>query len=113
MAVAAKSEKEVAVTSKVVVKSQPEKATLKPVAPKQMTGTRRFFIIAGAFRSTHNVLDLMRSLKNKGYSPLVAGENAYGWRRVAFGVYNNRSQAEKQLLAIRKKDNPSAWILVK
>ncbi len=113
MAVAAKSEKEVAVTSKVVVKSQPEKATPKPVAPKQITSTRRFFIIAGAFRSTHNVLDLMRSLKNKGYSPLVAGENAYGWRRVAFGVYNNRSQAEKQLLVIRKKDNPSAWILVK
>ena len=108
-----KTKRTKAVPTVSVTKVPPEKSAAKPSAAKQMTPSRRFFIIAGAFKSMHNVRALMRSLKNQGYAPLVAGENAYGWRRVAFGVFNSRLQAEKQLQMIREKDSPSAWILVK
>jgi cell division protein FtsN len=109
----AKSENKVAELPKTVSRHLSKKMTAKPVPVKRMMNSPQFFIIAGAFRDTRNVRALIRSLKNKGFNPLVAGENTYGWRRVAFGVFNNRSQAEKQLRIIREKENPAAWILVK
>jgi len=112
-AVSTISKKEPTGTKKAVFKPSSEKMTSKPVPAKHILNTPRFYIIAGAFKDTHNVRALIHSLKDKGYNALAAGVTPYGLHRVAFGVFNNRLQAEEQLQIIRQKDNPSAWILVK
>jgi cell division septation protein DedD len=94
-------------------KPLPAKAVSQPVASRQKLSGHRYYIIAGAFKSTRNVMAMIRMLRSKGYQPLVAGETPYGLHRVAFGVFDQRNQARKMLASIRQKDNPAAWILVK
>ncbi len=102
-----------AFTAKSVSKALPEKVAATPESSKQVVATARFYIIAGAFKDTHNAQNLIRSLKGKGYDALAAGVTSNGLQRIAFDAFDNRTLAEKQLLAIRKNENPSAWILVK
>ncbi len=111
-AVPVKSEKEVAATSKTVVRPLSKKAASRPV-PTIHTNSPRFFVIAGAFKDKYNVQILIRSLKSKGYKAVEAGTTRYGLYRVAFSAFSNRQLAERQLLAVRKNENPSAWILAK
>jgi len=98
------------VIARPLAKKEASNATI-PV--KRMQNPHRYFVIAGAFQNTYNVRMLMRSLKNKGYNPFLAGESSSGLHRVAFGVFDSFSQADKQLQIIRKKENPAAWILIK
>ncbi len=100
-------------TTKPVSKALPEKVAATPESSKQVVATTRFYIIAGAFKDIHNAQNLIRSLKGKGYDALDAGVTSNGLHRIAFDAFDNRPLAEKQLLAIRKNENPSAWILVK
>ena len=95
-------------------KAAPHKAaTPKPVpAAVPSISSRHYYIIAGAFKSPHNVRSLIYSLKKKGYNAMAVGVTPNGFHRVAFGVYGSRRQAEQQLQKIRRKDNPAAWILV-
>lgn len=97
-----------------VYKPAPRKAaTTKPApAARANVSARHYYIIAGAFKSLHNVRSLIYALKKQGYNAMAAGVTANGLHRVAFGVYGNRRQAERQLQKIRRKDNPAAWILV-
>ncbi len=101
------------VTAKPASKALPKKASATPETSKQELAISRFYIIAGAFKDIHNAQNLIRSLKGKGYDALDAGVTPYGLHRIAFAAFDNRTLAEKQLLAIRKNENPSAWILVK
>ena len=101
------------VTSKPASKALPKEVAATPETSKQTVATSRFYIIAGAFKDIHNAQNLIRSLKGKGYDALDAGVTPYGLHRIAFAAFDNRPLAEKQLLAIRKNENPSAWILVK
>lgn len=77
---------------------------------KNSATTGHIFIIAGAFKNEANAESLINQLRSKGYPAVDAGITKYGLHRVAFGDYNNRDQAEQQLLTIREKENPSAWI---
>ncbi len=113
LAVPVKYEKEVAVTSKAVVRPLLKKEASKPDPSIHSENSPRFFVIAGAFKDKYNVQLLIRSLKRKGYKAVEAGTTRYGLQRVAFSAFPNRQLAERQLLAIRKNENPSAWILVK
>lgn len=76
-------------------------------------GNKHFFIIAGVFKSKTNALNLIHRLRLKGYPAITAGAVHYGLYRVAFGDFDNRKFAEQQLLVIRRKVNPSAWIFEK
>ncbi len=105
--------KKVALTTNASAKSLSEKVPSKPIPTKQMGSTLRFYIIAGAFKDTHNMQMLIRSLKGKGYKAVEAGVTRYGLHRVAFAAFANRLLAERQLPAIRKNENPLAWILMK
>ncbi len=73
----------------------------------------KIFIIAGSFKSINNAQKLVSKLNSKGYPALIADTNKYGMYRVAYAGFNNINKAKKQLLAIRNKENPSAWIMHK
>jgi len=113
IAASVKSGEKAAVTSKVADKSLMEKAASTSVPTKLVVNTPRFYIIAGAFKDTHNMQKLIRSLRSKGYKAVEAGVTRYGLHRVAFEAFTNRLLAERQLPVIRKNENPSAWILAK
>ncbi len=89
------------------------RTTAKSVPTKRMIPSTHFYIIAGAFKDRHNATRLIFKLQHKGYRATQAGVTRSGLLRVAYGAFNNRIQAEKQLVAIREKVNPAAWILVK
>ncbi|VAW30718.1 hypothetical protein MNBD_BACTEROID07-2080 [hydrothermal vent metagenome] len=103
---------EATVTSKVVTRQLPGKTSATPTPAKRIIKSPRFYIIAGAFKDTHNVQVLISSLKSKGYNAVEAGVTRYGLHRVAFEAFANRRLAERQLPVIRRNENPSAWILV-
>jgi len=107
------SGKEASITSNVADKPLTENVASTPVSTKRMVNSQRFYIIAGAFKDTHNMQMLIRSLKSKGYKAVEAGVTRYGLHRVAFTAFANRLLAERQLPVIRKNENPSAWILAK
>ncbi|GMT45728.1 MAG: hypothetical protein IEMM0006_1560 [bacterium] len=101
------------VTSKPASKTLPREVAATPETSRQVVATSRFYIMAGAFKDVRNAQKLIRSLKGKGYNALAAGVTPYGLHRIAFAAFDNRTLAEKQLLAIRKNENPLAWILTK
>jgi len=114
MTVSAVSTKVPVVISKPASKALPKEVIAKPETSKQVVvATSRFYVMAGAFRDVRNAQNLIRSLKSKGYNALDAGVTRYGLHRIAFAAFDNRTMAEKQLLAIRKNENSSAWILAK
>jgi cell division septation protein DedD len=76
----------------------------------QVTAGRHIYIIAGAFKNEDNATKLIQELRSKGYPAVEAGVTKYGLHRVAFGDFKNKEKAEQQLLTIRQKENPSAWI---
>ncbi len=83
----------------------------KPAATRIVTD--KYFIIAGSFSKESNAKKLVNELKMKGYNAMIADTNKYGMFRVAFRSFNNRSVANKELLAIREDASPTAWLLVK
>lgn len=113
MVVSTVSTKISVVTAKPASKAIPKEVAATPETSKQGIATSRFYIIAGAFKDIHNAQNLIRSLKGNGYDALDAGITSHGLHRIAFAAFDSRPLAEKQLLAIRKSENPSAWILVK
>jgi len=89
--------------------TSPKKENKRAFSSKQ----GHIFIIAGAFRDKSNAENLIHKLRLKGYPALEAGYTKSGLLRVAFGQFESKEEAEKQLLAIRNDENPSAWIFVK
>ncbi|MBE0650169.1 MAG: SPOR domain-containing protein [Bacteroidales bacterium] len=96
------------VEKKEVPNSVPSSNNVKQTQNSSASG--HIYIIAGAFKDEGNAANLIQKLRAKGYPAVEAGITRSGLHRVAFGDYNNKVQAEQQLLAIREKENPSAWI---
>jgi len=74
---------------------------------------KHFYILAGSFRDKGNAFRLVNQLKAKGFHATEAGLTPDGLYRVAYADFERRDLAEKQLLGIRQRENPSAWILEK
>ena len=104
-------------TSPTTTSVQPAKKVVQPVKTQSVgayaASQKHYFIIAGAFRNKSNAVKLIQKLQVKGYPALSAGVTSTGLFRVAFGDFDNRRKAQQQLLAIREKENPSAWIFEK
>jgi hypothetical protein len=76
--------------------------------------TGDYFIVAGAFRVKSNSYKKLEQLHQSGYkNALRIGKNKTGLFQVAYGRYQTRKEAVNQLTEIRKKNNRSAWLLVK
>ena len=95
-------------------KAVPESSKISELRDLTQTiSSNSFFIIAGSFTQESNATNLVSNLKNQGFDALIADTNKYGMFRVAFSSYNNRATAEEKLLAIRRSNNPKAWLLEK
>ena len=73
----------------------------------------QYYIIAGSFAEESNASSLIDELINKGYSAQIIDTNKNGMYRVAYLGLENFNEAKQKLYAIRKDDNPEAWILKK
>ncbi|MEA3317088.1 MAG: SPOR domain-containing protein, partial [Bacteroidota bacterium] len=70
----------------------------------------KFYIIAGSFKLERNAKKFAAELEKKGYSAEVIyfNNNLY---RISIDVFNNESEALKELYKIRAKNNlKSVWL---
>lgn len=67
-------------------------------------------IIAGAFRIKENAEKKVDLLKEKGYGAFYIGVNEYGLHMVAYGSFEDASEALQQLRKIKKSESPEAWM---
>ncbi|MDT7832585.1 SPOR domain-containing protein [Flavobacteriaceae bacterium S356] len=72
-----------------------------------------YHVIAGSFQFIENAEKKVNQLKAKGFNAAILGKNKWGLTQVAFESFTDRSEAFKNLAAIRKSDSKDAWILIK
>ena len=77
------------------------------------TLTKRYHIIAGAFREPTNADKKVRQLKAKGYDAQKVGINKWQLTQVTFGSYTTKKEAQKALNEIRNTEAKDAWMLIK
>ena len=77
------------------------------------TLTKRYHIIAGAFREPANADKKVRQLKAKGYAAQKVGINKWQLTQVAFSSYTTKQEAQKALNKIRNTEAKDAWMLIK
>jgi cell division protein FtsN len=85
---------------------------VEPIAPAQVeTRTQaKYFIIAGAFREKTNAVNLVATLRSKGFDAVFAGQTGSGLHRVAFEGHQSKSEALSRLDAIKEEENENAWL---
>jgi hypothetical protein len=69
----------------------------------------RYYIVAGCFRDEINADELVKSLKDQGFSAEKFGKigNLYA---VSFASFNDKEMAVKELKRIREDIHPEAWM---
>ena len=75
--------------------------------------TKKYHIIAGAFRVAENAVKKVNQLKAKGYDAHVVGVNKWNLTQVAFASYATKQEAQKNLNIIKASIAKDAWLLVK
>lgn len=76
----------------------------------EMTDSK-FFVIAGQFSLKSNAESLYRSLKDKGYTPVLMGKHS-GLYQVAIGGYTKRFSADSLELTLRNSTQvKDCWVL--
>jgi len=79
----------------------------------QLKPASQYYIIAGSFTEESNATSLIEELIKQGFSAQIIDTNKNGMYRVAYLGLENFNEAKEKLYAIRKDDNPEAWILKK
>lgn len=82
------------------------------VEPVKSVTTKKFYIIAGAFREKQNAEKLISQLKSRNFDADYAGQTSGGLWRVCFESLENEQQALQKLQAIKQKENENAWLLI-
>lgn len=72
-----------------------------------------YHVIAGAFQFLENAEKKVNQLKAKGFNAAILGKNKWGLTQVAYGSFVHKSDAFKNLAAVRKSDSKDAWLLIK
>jgi cell division protein FtsN len=75
------------------------------------TGQPRHYLVAGAFRNRENAEGMLREIMAGGFSQAsIITDAARGFYIVSYASYATREQAEQELVRIRSRVNPDAWI---
>ena len=107
----AKTSKPIAVREVKVVKQ--ETATPAPAVKSQESANHPFHIIVAGGISLKDAEAIATQLKSKGFADAKA-LNTDGKVRVSIDSFNNRDEATKQLLELRKNETyKNAWLLAK
>ena len=75
--------------------------------------SRKYHIVAGAFRVKANSERKLRQLKRLGFNAQLIGQNRFGLHQVVFDSYPERRAAEHALYNIKRTQDPTAWLLIK
>ena len=96
----------------VVAQQQPEDNTdLRTESLKAVSGTLNAYnVVCGSFKSIDNANNLCSTLKNKGYSAIIAQNPATGMYRVIATSSSNKSEAVSSRDKLRAT-YPDAWLL--
>jgi len=86
-------------------KETPEKETVKKV------NVKRYYIVAGSFRSDKNAEKLVEKLESKGYNPEIFGTTSKGLQMVSYESFENKNDASIALRKIMREENSGAWII--
>ncbi len=86
--------------------SEPEKKYDEDI----LSGTGKYYIVAGSFKKLGNAQRLKTDLLNHGYSPQIL-QTKNGYYRVTLSSFDNRNIAIRELERIRKDLNLTVWIL--
>lgn len=73
----------------------------------------RYYVIGGAFKSRENADKMLDMMRQEGYAAEDAGQNPAGLYMVSYFSSLHRSEAQENLVIIRRDKNPSAWLLKK
>ena len=71
-----------------------------------------YHVVAGAFRQEENAENIFQKLTAEGYQAKRLPQNNHGFYPVIYGSFPSYTAAQKAKLAIQKKDNPNAWLLI-
>lgn len=109
-----------------VTQLQEELATLSPAtaaetagrtAPRdqaQVAGDPRYFVVAGAFRNRDNAERLLQQITAQGYGQAsIVTDPQRGFHVVTYSGHVVREQAERELVQVRSRVNPDAWIFTR
>jgi cell division septation protein DedD len=98
------------------ISQQPEASIQDPDIPQPHTSSpapvlTKYQIVVGAFSRVSNAEKYVAKLRGKNYDASIVGESRSGLTRVAINGSNNKQEAIGMMNAIRKSENPSAWLL--
>ncbi len=74
--------------------------------------TKKYHIIAGAFREEKNAYKKVKQLEQKGFKASIVGKNKWNLIQVAYQSFDDQKQAKKVLKTIKRHTNKEAWMLV-
>ncbi len=72
---------------------------------------KKYYIVAGSFKSLENAENLVAKLNTKGYQPELFGTTPKGLHMVSYESYDSKQDASSALRKIMREANPSAWII--
>ncbi|RMG83185.1 MAG: SPOR domain-containing protein [Bacteroidetes bacterium] len=84
----------------------------KVILKRKNRSVKRYHIIAGCFQYEENALQLVEKLHQKGFKAGII-DKKNGLYRVALESFSSRKEAKWFLKEIKRKENPSAWLLVR
>ena len=92
-----------------------EKITESEVSPVIEVGTKKYFVIAGAFAVPENAEKLISQLKQKGFAnAAIVDTTKHGLHVVAYNEgFSNYSDVLQNLNSLKAEENSSAWLLKK
>jgi cell division septation protein DedD len=96
-------------TPKVEVKpiaEAPKKAAVKTV---EQTANLSYHVVVGSFNDMHNATELMASLQEMGYAPVLVDADA-SFKKVSIQGFATRAEAARALNLYKGKVNKGAWI---
>ena len=70
-------------------------------------------MVAGSFQFRKNAEKKVQQLIKKGFEAKIIGKNKWGLTQVAFESFENRVDAEKLLLKVKRTISKDAWLFVR
>lgn len=111
----AESASEIVAPDEKPIEVKTEKVSESEISPVNEEGTKKYFIIAGAFAVAENAEKLIAQLKQKGFAnAAIIDTTKHGLSVVAYnkGILDY-SDALQQLKSLKADENPTAWLLKK
>jgi nucleoid DNA-binding protein len=77
---------------------------------KEVSGSKKYYIVAGSFKKRQNALNFQQNLLDKGYNAEMIGERD-GMHAVSYASFKSKSQAEQEIKRMRSEKGVQAWLL--